>query len=267
MEEKYFLEEHAHGGAKIRTVPQPQDGRNLQSLRKLAGYKSAAAFAEAIGMPTSTYTHYEQTEGSIPLRAAWEIADALNCTIDEMIGRMPPREPEKAHPVQDRYDDLQHEEREFIDELFDFARFRASRRKSKEAEELRAIYRDECLEMTSAYRNETGVDVWSSAKTEEPEIRESFRTYVESDRRAERDRTCELLSSAHENWRTKQPLSEEEQRIHRRYQDMFVKTKKEFNARLDALRAKWDEADGKRLEEIMKAYDNERSREAEQAEG
>ena len=63
---------------------------NLQALRKAAGFKSAKAFAHHIGMNVNTYTDYEQGRRMFALDQAWEFADALGCTLDELAGRTPP---------------------------------------------------------------------------------------------------------------------------------------------------------------------------------
>lgn len=64
---------------------------NLQAVRKAAGYKSAKAFAEHMGMSVGTYTQYEQGQISLSLEKAWEFADALDCSLDELAGRKRPR--------------------------------------------------------------------------------------------------------------------------------------------------------------------------------
>ena len=65
--------------------------RTLQRLRREAGYRSAKDFAAVLGIPASTYARYErQPEGpecAIPLSSAWQIADALGCPIDLVVGR------------------------------------------------------------------------------------------------------------------------------------------------------------------------------------
>lgn len=65
--------------------------RTLQRLRREAGYRSAKDFAEQVGIPSSTYARYERAvEGpdcGIPLSSAWQIADALGCSIDLVVGR------------------------------------------------------------------------------------------------------------------------------------------------------------------------------------
>ena len=60
---------------------------NLQNVRRDAGFKSAKAFAEYVGMNSKTYTAYEQGTRSMTLAQAWEFADALHCSLDELAGR------------------------------------------------------------------------------------------------------------------------------------------------------------------------------------
>lgn len=62
-------------------------GRNLQRLRKEAGFKSAKAFAEKAGINPGTYTSYEQGERSFTYETAWDMADALDVSLDELGGR------------------------------------------------------------------------------------------------------------------------------------------------------------------------------------
>lgn len=59
----------------------------LQRIRKDRGFKSAKAFAEHIGMSKDTYTNYERGARPITLELAWEFADVLGCTLDELAGR------------------------------------------------------------------------------------------------------------------------------------------------------------------------------------
>lgn len=67
---------------------------NLIELRKAAGFRSAKSFAEKIGVSTSTYSRYEQDPLSIPLERAWTIADELDCSIDQVVGRTGSDSPE-----------------------------------------------------------------------------------------------------------------------------------------------------------------------------
>lgn len=59
----------------------------LLELRRNAGYATAKDFAEAMGIPPTTYTRYESKPERIPLKAAWALADALDATIDQVVGR------------------------------------------------------------------------------------------------------------------------------------------------------------------------------------
>lgn len=62
-------------------------GKRLQQLRKRAGYRSAASFAAALGVKTNTYTTYEQGKASFSYERAWEMADLLGVSLDELGGR------------------------------------------------------------------------------------------------------------------------------------------------------------------------------------
>ena len=92
---------------------------SLRKIRKAAGYKSARAFAEAIGMPPTTYTKYEQAaddgEISMPLKSAWAIADALGCTIDALVGRDEIPDLGMRGDMQRRYDALSEDSKELVD--------------------------------------------------------------------------------------------------------------------------------------------------------
>ena len=62
-------------------------GKSLQAKRKAGGYKSARAFAEDIGMEAGTYTAYEQGSNPFSIEQAWNFAEKLGCSIDELCGR------------------------------------------------------------------------------------------------------------------------------------------------------------------------------------
>ena len=65
-------------------------GKALQAARKKAGYKSAREFAEVLGINLNTYTDIEQGKSGLTFERAWQIADVLDCTLDEVGGREPP---------------------------------------------------------------------------------------------------------------------------------------------------------------------------------
>lgn len=111
--------------------------RTLQRLRREAGYRSAKDFAETFGIPTSTYTRYERAgdgaDCGIPLPAAWQIADALGCSIDLVVGREDIDGP-KSGGIQSRYDALGAEGRALVDSYLSYVEFgeRAARAQGRE---------------------------------------------------------------------------------------------------------------------------------------
>lgn len=110
--------------ATSQTPYRPISGkRTLQRLRRQAGYRSAKDFAEALGIPGSTYARYERAgDGAgcgIPLPAAWQIADALGCSIDLVVGREDIDAPE-PEGIQPRYDALSPEGRNLVDSYLSY---------------------------------------------------------------------------------------------------------------------------------------------------
>ena len=76
---------------KTTTGPQTRRKTALSDLRAEAGYRNAKEFAAVLGVPSSTYSRWERSAqgpaSSIPMSAAWAIADKLGCTIDAVVGR------------------------------------------------------------------------------------------------------------------------------------------------------------------------------------
>lgn len=60
---------------------------NLQAMRKRAGFTSARDFAEKHGLNVGSYTNLEQGSRNMSLEKAWELADMLDCTLDDLAGR------------------------------------------------------------------------------------------------------------------------------------------------------------------------------------
>lgn len=100
----------------------------LAELRKAAGYRSSKEFAATLGIPATTYSRYERTlanpESSVPLRAAWAIADKLNCSIDAIIGRANDDDISTNHNLNIFYRSLSDSGRTMLDEYVKFLDFR-----------------------------------------------------------------------------------------------------------------------------------------------
>lgn len=62
----------------------------LKSLRAAAGYRSARALANELDIPVPTYSRWERNPQSMPLAAAWALAEHLDTTIDAVVGREVP---------------------------------------------------------------------------------------------------------------------------------------------------------------------------------
>ena len=58
----------------------------LQRLRKLAGYKTQKAVADALGVPERRYASWEREEAMMSLEQAAECAVLFGCTIDAIAG-------------------------------------------------------------------------------------------------------------------------------------------------------------------------------------
>lgn len=96
----------------------------LLELRRGAGYATAKDFAEAMGIPPTTYTRYESSPEKIPLKAAWALADALDATIDQVVGR---GEGDPRGEVQRAYDRLMPRSQEEIRDLIEVLAARDAR--------------------------------------------------------------------------------------------------------------------------------------------
>lgn len=59
----------------------------LKELRKAAGYPTAKAYAEHLGIIYQTYHNYESGSHKLSLDLACDICDDLGCTLDELCGR------------------------------------------------------------------------------------------------------------------------------------------------------------------------------------
>lgn len=111
--------------------------KNIQDLRKEAGYSSAKDFAAALDIPQSTYARYENQPEGIPLKQAWAIADFLGCTIDMVVGRDSVSKEDLRGDMQKFFDDLSPQGKSLFMEFKDFIAQKeaASVRQRQEAED------------------------------------------------------------------------------------------------------------------------------------
>lgn len=108
--------------------------KTIQELRRERGYRSAREFADALGISPSSMSRYDNQPESIPTKVAWEMADKLGCSIDEVVGREPVKSGRSG--LQDFYDGLLPETRALMDDFMEFCagkdRIERADRKAKE---------------------------------------------------------------------------------------------------------------------------------------
>lgn len=92
-----------------------KDDNALVKIRKREGYETAKAFAEALGIPYTTYQRYEADPDKMPASAVCAVADLCDLTADEVIGRVPADARDLT--VQNLYDRLTMEGRELMGQL------------------------------------------------------------------------------------------------------------------------------------------------------
>lgn len=109
--------------------------KTIQELRREKGFRSAREFAESLGISPSSMSRYDKDPETIPVKVAWAMADALDCSIDEIVGRT--RVTAGASELQDFYDGLLPETRSLVDEFIEFAgvKDRTARQQAKAEED------------------------------------------------------------------------------------------------------------------------------------
>ena len=119
---------------------------SLRRLRRAAGFSSAKAFAESVGIPAPTYAKYEQIvdgpETPMPIKNAWVIADKLGCTIDAIVGREEIPEGSEQANVQAMYNGLTPATRALFDEFMEFALAKDEKEKRKAQQQQDDTYRE-----------------------------------------------------------------------------------------------------------------------------
>ena len=166
----------------------------LQELRKRAGHKTAKGFAEAMGIPLTTYARYESNPEKIPLAVAWRFADEFGVSIDIVVGREEPAPVEQRGEVQLRYDALAPECQSSLNDYLGFlsAKSADAARRRAEAERRRAealCARLDSLFLAELDQTEPGVALSATSA----ELRERFKRYLV--RRANERQEPEVMES------------------------------------------------------------------------
>lgn len=125
---------------------------SLRRLRRAAGYSSAKAFAEEIGIPGPTYARYEQIDDGpdtpMPIKNAWAIADQLCCSIDALVGREPASVEDVRGDVQAAYNALSESGKAKLLDYLEYLAYQdeRNRQRGREREGLRYAMIERTLE-------------------------------------------------------------------------------------------------------------------------
>lgn len=99
--------------------------KSIQDLRREKGYRNSKEFAEALGVSPSSLSRYDNDSVLIPSRVAWAMADLLECSIDEVLGRE--HVTSGRSDLQEDYDTLSPESQAFVREFMEFVKARDRR--------------------------------------------------------------------------------------------------------------------------------------------
>ena len=116
--------------------------KSIQDLRKDAGYRTAAEFAEACGFTRSSLARYEGEQENVPVKSAWKMADVLGCSIDDIVGRDSDVTADLRGPVQRRYDALPPTLRPALEDYLDYLESKAGEAASARSRLMGDCYMD-----------------------------------------------------------------------------------------------------------------------------
>lgn len=165
--------------------------KNIQDLRREAGYRSAKDFAEAMGIALSTYNRYENQPEAIPLKQAWAIADFLGCSIDMVVGREPVSAADMRGDVQKFYDGLSGRGREMMDGYMEFVSFKEAEEAEAQREEEERKYAVLLDYYESLFLKALSDDPGYMERVmyvRKPDIRESFLEFLRNELEDQKDR-------------------------------------------------------------------------------
>ena len=100
--------------------------KSIMELRRAKGYFSAREFAEELGVSASSVSRYEADPTTMPLRMAWTMAELLDCSIDEIVGRNY-KPPVAKSPLDEFYRGLTAESKRMFNEYKDYLAIRDER--------------------------------------------------------------------------------------------------------------------------------------------
>lgn len=94
--------------------------KSIQDLRRERGFRSSKEFADALGVSPSSMSRYDRDATLIPVKVAWAMADLLECSIDEVLGRK--YVTSGRSELQEDYDSLSPKTQALVREFMEFAK-------------------------------------------------------------------------------------------------------------------------------------------------
>jgi transcriptional regulator with XRE-family HTH domain len=94
--------------------------KSIRDLRRENGFRNSREFADALGVSPSSMSRYDKDPMLIPVKVAWEMADLLGCSIDEVLGRKCVTSGKSQ--LQEDYDALSPETQALVCEFMEFVK-------------------------------------------------------------------------------------------------------------------------------------------------
>ena len=241
--------------------------KTIQELRKEAGYRSGREFAAVLGVSPSTYSRYEASPDSIPLKAAWAMADLLGCSIDVIVGREHVEVSDMRGEVQKIYDDLSPQSQYLMDDYLEYLVMRDEAAEQRRQEEEDRKYREyaeyyERLFLQSEEDDSAFGEMATFGSQEKTRARASFEDFIRERAAKKRESDMEQRSFDYRLDLTQGyhgPVFDEHGEMVDVIDEPPVEDEEELERLVDEYRtstlAKWEERDEEVIEKIMAAYD------------
>lgn len=239
--------------------------KTIQELRKEAGYRSGREFAAALGVSPSTYSRYEASPESIPLKAAWAMADILGCSIDMIVGREHVEVSDMRGEVQKLYDALTPQSRYLMDDYMEYLTMRdkAAEKRRQEEEDQRyrayAEYYERLFLQEVEDSSEFGAMFGSGSDAQSREAFERFITErARQKREADIERDC-IEQEISYSTGSEYYVYDDQGEVIGYDQDEPVKDENELAELMrkhrETITETWEARDKEVIEKIMRAYD------------
>ena len=189
----------------------------------------------------------------MPIKAAWLIADKLDITIDELVGRKD-TSPMRVGLIQARYDKLSQEERNFIEDMMGFAQYRNRMREERMAHDAHWIDQNECMDYMHDFKAETGINPYSLGAEQASTVTAQFERYLADIFAAQTQEYLDLLNAAFDKRKNPQTMTRKEYQVFMRNPDLENATKTIFSKRMKTTKKSREDHDAKRVAALVSEF-------------